>query len=43
MKLVLRTLNDMYPTIQRDLKDSVSLMKAAVWDGDWSVSNDILR
>ena len=39
--MMLCTLKSMHFSSPGEMKDSISLKKAAVWDGDWSVSNEI--
>ena len=41
-KIVLRTLKAVYPTVEGELKDSISLKKVTVGDRDWNVSKEIL-
>ena len=41
-EIVLRTLKLVYPTVNGELKDSISLKKAKEGDGDWSVSKEML-
>ena len=38
----MRTLKSVYPTVDGELKNSISLKKAQAGDGDWSVSKEIL-
>ena len=41
-EIVLRTLKSVYPTVDGELKDSISLKKVKAGDGYWSVSKEIL-
>ena len=41
-EIVMRTLKSVYPTVDGELKNSISLKKAQAGDGDWSVSKEIL-
>ena len=41
-EIVLHALKSMYPSIPREMKDSISLKKAAAGDRDWSVTKEIL-
>ena len=41
-EIVLRSLKAIYPTVKGELKDSISLKKAAAGDGNWEVTKEIL-
>ena len=41
-KLVLRAITETYSSLSHDLKDSVSLKKALMGDGDWSHIKEII-
>ena len=41
-EIVLSKIKSVYPTVEGELKDSVSLKKAKAGDGDWDVTKEIL-